>query len=386
MLRIWLLALAAVIGQAQTGPSSERLKNYLRQNQKEVTIVDGRLGGTGGDWLRTETASARFMFFGEAHSVAEVPRFLTALWPDLARAGYQHVALEAGQWLGNRLDRYVRFNDRGALASFYAAVLPRRPDVTVPPASREDIRFIEALSRAPRARLPVVWGLDHEFKLTPLLKRLQVVVSDRSVRAQVDHLLMKIETAEAAGQYNARAFQADIEKLTARFAMDRNGELSFLADSLRRSLTPDRPMKQIFLREYRAAQQAGEREPRVLLRVGSHHGKRGLMSDFGDSTLGNFVAELAVGENAKFLNIFFISCSDLSLKGMPPRARPCHARETAWLGPFDEVAKANWTLFDLRPLRGEVAHRGLEVSWQLAETIFGWDVILLSRTYTPVEP
>jgi hypothetical protein len=378
-----------VIARGQSAESLDRVREYLGKNQKEVSIVDGRLAGPGADWLRNETAAARFTFFGEAHDVAEVPRFLTALWPDLSRAGYKHVALEAGQWLANRLDRYARFGDRDALASFYSAALPRWPDVNVPPASREDIRFIEALAESPPSRTPVVWGLDHEFRLTPLLKRLQILMSERAGRSQVDDLLAQVEPLEKAGQRltgRRSGLESSLERLTARLSGKQDYEVRLLVDALRRAPSEARPMKQLFLREYRAAQQAGERLPRVLLRLGSHHGKRGLMSDFGTSTLGNFVAELAAGEEATFLNIFFISCSDSSLPGMPSDARPCRPREAVWLRPFLEVATAKWTLFDLRPLRKEIGHGGLDVPWQLAETIFGWDVILLSKTFTRVYP
>jgi hypothetical protein len=357
------------------------ITRQLRDNQKEIIIGNGRVTGTGADWLRTETAAAQFTFFGEEHDVAEVPRLLTGLWPDLYRAGYRHVAMETGQWLAAMLDRYARYGDGDALAAFYKAAVPRRSMIFVPPVSVEDSAFIGSLRRDRSYSLPLVWGLDHEFKLAPPLRRLRELISQPALQARIDTLLSRIESEGNDGW--KKEIQSDIEFLAG--AVGRQppfSEVGLIIDALRRAQTEDRPFKQLFLRDYQLAQHAGENKPKVLLRLGWSHGKRGLASDFGTSTLGNFVAELAVAEGTRFLNVMFVSCADSSFRDSP-MARSCLGREAVALKPFAEVAASEVTLFDLRKLRAEI--RGLKPapSWQIVDVLWGWDAIIWAKTTTP---
>jgi hypothetical protein len=357
------------------------ITRYLRQNQKEVGIRDGSLTGPGADWLRTESAAAQFTFFGEEHDIAEVPHLLTGLWPSLYRAGYRHVALETGQWLAGMLDRYARFGDRDALASFYKAAVPRSPRIFVPPVAVEDSTFIGSLRGDRSYSLPLVWGLDQEFKLIAPLTRLRELLPKPELRMRIDKLLSQVET-EVNGESH-KDLHADIEFLAiAVGGQPQLSEVALIIDALRRSQTEGRPLKQIFLRDYRFAQRAGEDKPKVLLRLGWSHGKRGLASDFGTSTLGNFVAELAVAEDTKFLNVMFVSCADPSFKNSPA-ARPCRDREAVALKPFAEVAASDLTLFDLRKLREEIRKLNPAPPWQIVDVVWGWDAIIWAKTTTP---
>lgn len=194
-----IMCLATIRGQAQE--STAVLAKYLQQQQHELRVKEGRLDGPAARWLREEASKAQFAFLGEEHDTHEIPVMTGALWRERVPLGFRHVAIEAGQWLGDRLDRVARFNDRQALAHFKAAALPRRRNISVPPASNEDLEFYADLgqpfSLPLRQRQPLIWGLDHEFKVAPLQQRLRELVPAK--RQPVAALLSKVESAEQAG-------------------------------------------------------------------------------------------------------------------------------------------------------------------------------------------
>jgi hypothetical protein len=93
--------------------------------------------------------------------------------------------------------------------------------------------------------------------------------------------------------------------------------------------------KELFLRQYQAARQLGDKAPRVMLRFGGYHAARGLMHDFGGSTLANFIAELGFTEGARMLNVLFINCRGTSPSDFP---RPRTWEEEEWLKLFRSAA------------------------------------------------
>jgi hypothetical protein len=385
----WLLA-AGSVATAQRQDTA--LVAYLRQHQAELRLSGGQLQGAAASWFRREAANAAFLFIGEEHDIREVPQIVGALWQELALLGYNHIALEAGQWLGNRLDRYARFNDRQALGQFKAAAWPRRPNVSVPPVSEEDLAFYEVVSRIARPRTgpAFIWGLDHEFKVAPLLRRLAELTPQAGLRRQVEELLVKVEVAEKNNRYNMQPFKTNIQSLIRSFTPVKEDETAYITDALERRISGNRydqergdVMKQLFMRQYRAAQQPGGQQPKVLLRFGSYHAKRGLMSDFGTSTLANFVAEIAFSEGARMLNVKIVCCSDTATT-QAAHPRPCSGAERIWLQPMRAAASYPWTLYDLRDLRQKLQQGSLQAGYELAEAIYGFDAVLLLQTCKPV--
>jgi hypothetical protein len=354
-----LLALAQ---EAEPPRTDQDLVAELRQHATPIGVTDGHLVGTGAEWLRATAARAQFVFIGEEHDVREVPMFAGALWRDLVPLGYRHVAIEAGQWLGGRLDRFARFDDHEALRQFLAATWPRLPNNSVPPISQEDVEFYRDLGKAagPHAAsdLPLIWGLDDEFRATPLLQRLAALAGSAGARRRVDAIGAPILAAEAEGSRGLTPFRADIETLAGVIPATPGSERFQILDALRRRATrapgAPRPMKDLFVRNYASAKAHGEARPRVMLRFGGYHAGRGLMRDFGTSTLGNYVAELAVTEGTEMFNILLLLCTDAAAP--PDRApdvyeRPCSAEEQQWRKPLQAAAVAPWTLFDLRAMR-----------------------------------
>ncbi len=374
-------------GQDQTADITE----FLKQRQLELRAADGRLDGPAARWLREEASKAQFFFIGEEHDTREIPLITGALWREIVPLGYRHVAIEAGQWLGGRLDRFARFNDQKALAQFKAGALPRRPNVSVPPSSEEDIAFYEALGKAGQFRLPLIWGLDHEFRVAPLLAHLMELAPDGTKRRQIESTLAKVADAERSGQYNMQPFKREIEVVAGNISARPGSEEAQIQDALMRRVFGDgfdQPrsdvFRQLFLRNYRAAQAAGETKPRVLLRFGGYHAKRGLGGDYGygPSTFANFMTEFAYIEGVQMLNVRFSACSPTSTEDWrAPKShpRPCSPGERVWLKPFFAAASSQWTLFDLRELRKPLREGKLEVEWELGQIIAGFDAVVLLK-------
>lgn len=118
-----------------------------------------------------------------------------------------------------------------------------------------------------------------------------------------------------------------------------------LAASMERELA----MKEMFLAHYRGARPATS-PPKVLLAFGQNHLHRGI-DHRGVSTLGNFIAELAVQSGgASFHVALFAAEGSLSLDHLQNADQRQDDPAFAFLA---GVAQFPATVFDLRPLRRE---------------------------------
>jgi hypothetical protein len=363
---------------------------YLKEHALEVKLSDGRLIGPAADWFRTEAAKAQFFFLGEEHDIREIPLIAGALWRVLVPLGYKHVAIEAGPWLGNRLDRFARFGDRQALAQFHAATWPRLPNNSVPPTSEEDIRFYELLGKVSgshsASEAPLIWGLDAEYRTTPLLRRLAELSPAPVRRNSIELLLTRVEASEAIGDYNTASFRAEIKELIRERRAKSGTELFQILDALNwRIMEPAERegrsvKKDLFLRQYHAAKRKGETAPRVMFRLGGYHATRGLMHDFGGPTLANSVAELANTERTRMLNVSFINCRATAPGEFP---RPCTWEQERALKAFRAAAVGPWTLFDLRGLRPLIRRARLNAlqaypnGWEYWNLVMSLDAMVL---------
>ena len=104
------------------------------------------------------------------------------------------------------------------------------------------------------------------------------------------------------------------------------------------------------------------------------------MHDFGSSTLANFVAELAIAERTRMLNLAIVNCRDTSPGDFP---RPCTWEQRRALRPFFSAAVADWTLFDLRGLREALRQARLDAlqsypdGWEYWNLVMSFDAVVL---------
>ena len=132
-------------------------------------------------------------------------------------------------------------------------------------------------------------------------------------------------------------------------------------------------MKRLFLREYRAAEAQGERNPKVLVKLGHWHVFRG----YGPShlqTLGNFVTEFAIANGAEAFSI------GVYLRGTWRDVKTQKGLEPIALG----TDSAAWTIIDFRSLRPAVAGGRFGPSNpKLLANIYGFDAALVLGGASP---
>ncbi len=401
-LSLLLLVALCASPAAPFAAQSPTLADYLARSASELTVREGSLGGPGAELLRREATRSQFIFLGEEHGIAEIPQFAAALWRTLPPLGYRHVALEQGPWVIAQADRYVRFGDAAAMQTYRASLVAH-----LQYDSDESIAFLAALRPTARgAKSLVVWGLDQEMRAAPLLRRLLALAPNVQTRQAVQATLKRAEAADKLGQSSLLGYAHDIVTLRQAFSTRTTPEAKQLLDLMEMSnriYENDRQaskeltgfeanraredmMKDIFLRNYRAAQRAGELKPRVLLQLGAWHGMRGL-SPTSISSLGNFVAEFARGENSQMFNLA-VTCGKGGRKSGNKedagKELPCGADEAEWAQPLLKAARWQWTLFDLRTLRPAVHAGVIKAPEPLASLVFQYDALLLIAGTTPM--
>jgi len=405
----WLFWCGAVLMDLAIGrPLSAQapkpdLAEWLRRNAREVRLENGRLAGAGADWLFERAARAQFVFVGEEHGVAEIPKLAAALWRGLVPLGYRHIALEEGPWVVGLADRYVKLGDTVSLARYLAAVAP-----DLPPGSLEHRQFLDSVRRTPGGRregMTLLWGLDQEMRPAPILRRLAALSPTSAARALVERAARK---ADSASSRVIIGYGAEIAELRRAFG-NRSAEARWLLDLLEQSnriyenndaardslrgyesnREREDMMKDLFLARYREAQRAGERRPRVMLQFGSYHGMRG-MSPTHVFTLGNFLADLAraeTGGSDAFFNVT-VTCgrggTRSGVRDEVGKTLPCGADEAEWAKPMLEAAAGAWTVFDLRPLRAAIHAGVLTVPEPMSSFAFAYDALVTIAGTTPM--
>jgi hypothetical protein len=189
--------------------------------------------------------------------------------------------------------------------------------------------------------------------------------------------LAKVRRAEAAGNYDTQAFRQPIERVVQLFRSPGGAEVDHVLYGLNariRVAPTRRPVNiDLFVRQYEAAKKSGESHPRIMFRFGGYHAARGLMRDFGGSTLANYLAELALTEQTSMLNLTIKNCRGRSPSVFP---RPCTWEEEIAVKPFRAAALGPMTLFDLRPLRASLRRARLNALQSYPAGREYWDLVM----------
>lgn len=374
---------------------------YLRQSARPLSILNGQLQGAGAVWLQAEAELAQFVLLGEDHGLAENEILTGALWRALVPLGFRHLAIEEGPWLASFQDRYVRSGHAWALEAYRSAVLPASP-----PASVEHLALLKELRQTtPTQKAPVIWGLDQERRAVPLLSRLVALAPTAAARSVAEASLVEAQQREAAGHYLLDGYADQIDALRRAFASRPSNETTWILSLIARSnriyddgnapaaekrgylsnQEREEMMKDAFLENYRVAQRAGERQPRVLLRVGSWHGMRGY-SPTRVSSLANFAAEFAKAERGSLFNIV-MTCADGKRSGIGKAAgqvQSCGNEQEPWITDVRAALTAPMTVFDLRPLRAAY-HAGVaQVPAEVVPYVFSYDALLVVSRSSPL--
>jgi hypothetical protein len=286
------------------------------------------LHGAGEARLLVEARSHDFFLLGELHGEHEIPELMKDLWPQLWAAGYRHVAGELSPWAVEHLDQAKGLwtQDQAALVDQFAG--PKQH---------------------------VVWGCDIDegqperliadiAKRNPedaTLKQMVALTAQGYNRKQAPQLLSLSETDHPARDITTGGISLwNNLRQTLRVEALRSNPDTRLGASEARELV----MKELFLSHYRQAP-----EGKVFLRFGRNHLHRGYDAR-GVSTLGNFVAELAITENKSVFNVgAFAAGGKEHLAGETFDAD--ERQDELSFAFLAQLAGTDATLFDLRMLR-----------------------------------
>lgn len=330
---LWATVAGAVMlaGQATSDPIAQALSSGELD-----------LPSTGRSFLIREAGQSSFLLIGGLHGDKETPGLVQDLVGALRPAGYGYIATEMSPWAARNLPDTLWGVDIEVVQPhlLIRALAAANPDN---PALRSMLELVKDGYR--RALAPQM------LTLTQQVGDLQDVdAGGTSVR----HLLLKSLEVEAMRQ-NGDSYGASVER--------------------------EATMKEFFLAHYRAASTG--RTPRVIVALGTNHLHRGI-DQRGVSTLGNFIAELAAGEEQRSFHVaIFAAGGKVFLGGLQDADQRNDDPAFAFLA---ALARYPATVFDLRPLRRWL--HGMKTSSPRDLALKYWadsyDAIVCYREVTPM--
>lgn len=365
------------------------LDSLLSAHSYDITLEEGKLGGSGRDFLVEASRGAQFFAIAEEHNVRELNQLTSALFAELNRAhGFNYLALEQGSviasWMGNR-DR------RGDLDAILD--LARRYPLAPTFATDEELRLVADIGKLSSARTNPIWGVDQEFGILHILERLATLAPDQEALREVERLAADARAYELdrSGELHYLAQVArpqDFERLPQLFRTAPGSESRMLIEALLRTVRiyhnfalsqeglptgyengreREESMKLRFMEQYRAAEEAGDSIPRVLAKLGHWHIYRGIYRA-NVPTFGNFLSEFSLsnGGHTFVLSTYVVDSPE------------------EWRNSGSPIARAAgggvYTVLDLRPLR-PLAHQNriADLSDGLKQVLFMADAALVIR-------
>lgn len=383
------------------------LTAYFDQGARPLVCQDGVLSGPGADFLDEVGEVAHFMLIGEAHGLAELPRFTSALFQAFRKRGYRYFATETGPYAAAFLESTFRSGaGREEWRQFY-----RELPWSIPFYGwEEEVDILETVIEGTASAPPVLWGIDQEFAASFRMFFRQLV-SDATAdqaretakaffdRAQ-DGMRQATETGNPTAAFMFSAKEEDFARLRHVFAGQ--AEQLQLIDELEESIAiyqlwsrgqgfasnvrRSKLMKRYFREYYQAAQGRGE-HPKVMFKLGANHVYRGA-NGLNVFDIGNYVSELADHERKQSFHLYVAGLEGTQNAYTPfstdegDNHKPFRASDYLDHIDFSSLMAARdgkeWWLIDLRPLRSRIFNREIQVEDSgLHKLIHGYDALLV---------
>ena len=415
---VLLAVVPALTARAQAAPAGDSALRAALVQRRATLSVDsaGRIGGAGGAMLVDAGRRAQFFLVGEEHGVAENPRLVEALFRALAPAGYRHLAIETGDAVAAELNRRALAADpKAELIGFVTEHYPGVPFYNL----LEEAHLLASVVEAGGRRPDVLWGLDYDVMADRYaLRRLRAIAPNAAARSAADRALAvgdsMLRAALAAGNpatvFSFAGPGPVVAELRRAYAPASGSEAERILDNVDETLRINRLwvegrgydsnvarsqyLKRQFMRYYRGyyPSAAVGGAPRVMLKFGASHMIRG--RTFANSyDLGSLAAELAEADGASAFGVMVIGGRASRHAQFDPRTfgsspAPGEFVEQAWAKPFYDLADAaQWTVFDLRPLRPLLSSGGLgQLSARTTQVIYGFDALVILSGSHPSQP
>lgn len=412
---LWCLGLCATAVASPSPSSWPPLEVALTGHRHDLRIVEGELAGPARPVLDRAFAGAGYVVLAEEHNNRDIPDLSVALFRMLQAAhGFQYFATEQDPLALALLSQDPARGRAGAAADFV-----RRFPQAMPFVSDQELRMLDEIAGASRARHHPLWGIDQAYGATHYLESLLPLAPDDPLKSEVAALLESARATEArrdgdpARRWLSRAEAADgLLALQARFKARESSDAHALLEALATSrriyanfhrASAGQPtgllsnweredwMKRRFSESYRRARWVEDQPPGVLVKAGGWHVRRGLGPGHV-FTLGSLIHELALFEGRVAVSVDLVPFADPAELG----GRPAHA---VLAKAADVEACTGWCLLDLRPLRALMQAGafvdGMDAdSWRaLHRQVFGYEFVLwmpdsgpASWTLTGMEP
>jgi hypothetical protein len=379
--------------QLPTARDTAFIDSVVAAHRYRVALQNGKLVGDGVAFLLRALGDAQFVTVGESHNVLEIPLFTAALFDTLhAVHGFNYFAIENGPTVMEMASAAAR---RGNADSLYA--FANRYPHAFQFWNDQEMQALAQIGRtAGKVRDPI-WGLDNEWGTAHILERLVAIAPNASAKIAAASLLeeaQKIEGIRTNSGATNRFIYTDSMRFVAlrnSFQPQRGTEAARLLDALQfgnrtylrniaggkgeptgyiGNLEREQYMKRNFLERYRAAQAAGERLPKVLLKFGNVHTGLGRNENYVHS-LGNFLHEFAFANGLGSFNMIAWI--------MNPPGKYWTISDYPEYRPLISTASATETyLFDLRPLRAHSYSKAFNALHpKMRDLVFRQDAVLI---------
>lgn len=405
------LTFAATVGaNAQTPPAaraagpSDSTRALIAAATFPFSIENGRPSLAGGERLVAEARDVQFVMVAEEHNDLQTPALVVALFRALQEAhGFDYLALEQDPLGMEMMSREPRRGDLTRLGQ-WARSYPRQ--VTF--ATDAEMEMIAQAGQISEGRWLPVWGADQAFGATVYLEELSALAPNAASAALVDELLAEARPVEgptaidqphfmsANAVDNLRRFQAlravfdprpgsrsdrlltDLIKSAEIYSYYQRAAAGDADVSLLNNTAREENIRRAFLDNYRHAEAADGRLPRVVMKYGHWHVRRG-RSPGNAWNLGTFANELAASNRMAAITINAAPLGGPSADHYRQFANRSPIGRT--LLPGDEPP-STWLLVDLRQLRArwiaDAASFGLPAENQpgFDALLFGYDYVL----------
>jgi len=334
--RLFWMAAVLLAGSVRA-PAQDAISDLLQQHQRDLS-TDGKA------FLLKEASNASFFAVGGLHGDNETPALVESLWPGLREAGYRYIVGEMSPWAAARMNiAHVRGGD----------IEEARPDLLI-----RDLAAANPRNRSLQVMADAVKD-GYQRKLAPtLLERA------REIGVMTDAARGPIPLATLI----TRTLEVEVARLN--------------ADRQPASVLRETVMKDLFLRYYRE----GGTTSKMMAQYGQNHLGRGI-DRRGVSTLGNFIAELAIAEHVRSFHVeLFAAGGKIEYHGL---ADADQRKDELAFDMLASAARYPATVFDLRPLRSVLRQRRIDtLSAREASLLYSadaYDAMVCYREVTPAK-
>lgn len=169
------------------------LEVALTGHRHDLRIVEGELAGPARPVLDRAFAGAGYVVLAEEHNNRDIPDLSVALFRMLQAAhGFQYFATEQDPLALALLSQDPARGRAGAAADFV-----RRFPQAMPFVSDQELRMLDEIAGASRARHHPLWGIDQAYGATHYLESLLPLAPDDPLKSEVAALLESARATEA---------------------------------------------------------------------------------------------------------------------------------------------------------------------------------------------